>query len=116
MAEGRIVFRGGSRTSQALTPRPGKDTTAPKGQAPGLSVEDVLEDALGDGHKKALKLDLSRLKPPLAYFPDDPSNGGRRGHGVIAPTDANGQLDQASLDEWASKRASQGDIPHPLTQ
>jgi hypothetical protein len=61
-------------------------------------------------------IDVSRLKHPLAYFPDDPAKGGRRGHGVIAPVDANGEIDVAALENWASQRASQGDTPHPMTQ
>jgi len=59
---------------------------------------------------------VSLLRPPLAYFPDDVANGGRLGHGVIAPADPSGDVDQAILDEWASHRDSQHDEPHPLTQ
>ena len=116
MADGRIVFRGGTRTNQALTPRPGVDTAAPVGQTPGLSVENTLEAALGEGQKKAQKLDVTKLKWPLAFVPDDPARGGRDGHGVITPVDADGQVDLIKLNEWASKRAGQRDEPHPLTQ
>jgi hypothetical protein len=61
-------------------------------------------------------LDVSRLRPPLAYIPDDVGKGGTPGHGVITPVDASGKVDQAALDEWASCRNSQTDTPHPLTQ
>jgi hypothetical protein len=112
-----FVFRGGSRTNEGLTPRPVADTTPSAGQLPGLSVEDQLSDALGDRNRKAQKLDVSKLKPPLAYIADDPATGGRSGHGVITPVDAaTGQVDIAALEEWASQRASQQDTPHPLTQ
>jgi len=113
----RIVFRGGSRTNQALTPRRGSDTAAPAGLTPGLSVEDTLKDALDSGNKKAQKLDLSKLRWPLAYFPDNPeAEGARRGHGVITPVDDKGRVDLVALEEWASCRLSQADTPHPLTQ
>jgi hypothetical protein len=89
----------------------------PAGLFPGLSVEDELGDAIDDRNKKAQKLDLSKLQPPLAYFPDDPMvEGGRIGHGVIAPVSENGGVDVAALAEWASCRQSQGDTPHLLTQ
>jgi len=47
-------------------------------------------------------------------FPDDPVKGGQSGHGVIAPLDADGELDRAMLDGWASYRGS--GRRHPLTQ
>jgi hypothetical protein len=47
MANPRIVYRFGSATDDALTPR-AKDTEAPAGQTPGLSVEVVGPTA---GHK-----------------------------------------------------------------
>lgn len=112
MGEGKIVYRGGSRTNQALTPRPGADTTAPEGQTPGLSV---FESMSGE-RKKAQKLDVSRLRPPLAYVADDVTKGGIPGHGVIVPVDADGNVDQTALDEWASHREQQTDVPHPFTQ
>lgn len=100
-----------------LTPRPGTDTKARAGLTPGLSVNDTLEAALDDKNKKAQKLDLSRLQPPLKYFPDNPeAEGAEEGHGVIAPVDADCRVDQAVLDEWASHRETQGDTPHRLTQ
>jgi hypothetical protein len=112
-----IVFRGGSRTNSMLTPRAARDTIAPAGLTPGLSVEDVLEDALEDGNKKAQKLDLAKLKLPLAYFPDNPAvENARKGHGVITPVNAEGQVDFNALQEWALARGSQSDTPHPLTQ
>lgn len=117
MENKKIVFRGGSRTNSNLTPRPDSDTRATAGLFPGLSVEDALEDALDGGNKKAQKLDLARLRLPLVYFPDDPSvEGGRRGHGVITPVNSQGQVDLVVLEEWASQRTSQRDVPHQLTQ
>ncbi len=117
MEKRKIVFRGGSRTNQALTPRPSADTVAPPGLTPGLSVEDALEAAADHAKKKAQKLDVSKLKLPLAYFPDNPEvEGGRSGHGVIVPVDDEGRVDLVALQEWASCRLSQGDTPHPLTQ
>jgi hypothetical protein len=66
---------------------------------------------------KAQRIDLSKLRLPLKYFPDDLSvQGGRPGHGVIAPVDEAGRVDDAALEEWASSRATQGDTPHRLTQ
>ena len=80
-------------------------------------MNDTLEAALADKNKKAQKLDLSRVRAPLKYFPDDPEEeGAEEGHGVIAPVDADGGVDQAALDEWASHRETQGDTPHRLTQ
>src|SRR2546430_12160439 len=98
MDQPQIVFRGGSRTNQMLTPRPGIDTVAPEGLTPGLSVEETLQDALEERNKKAQKIDRSKLKPPLAYFADDANvKGGRLGHGVITPVDATGRVDHAAL-------------------
>src|SRR4051794_15773772 len=108
---GKVVFRGGSATNQALTPRPARDTVGGPGQNPGLSVEDAAPI-----NRKAQKIDVSRLRSPLAYFPDDSAQGGRQGHGVIAPADPSGNVDQAALDEWASHRDSKQDEPHPMTQ
>lgn len=95
MGDGKIGYRRGSRTNQALTPRPGADTVAPEGQTPGLSVY----DSMSGERKKAQKLDVSRLRPPLAYVADDVTKGRIPGHGVIVPVDANGRVDQAALDE-----------------
>jgi hypothetical protein len=111
MGIGKVVFRGGSATNQALTPRPGRDTVAPSGQQPGLSVEDAMPAA---GKAQGIAVDL--LKPPLMYFPDDFAKGGTQGHGVIAPTDGSGNVDQTALEEWASCRETQQDAAHPLTQ
>src|SRR5579859_4754864 len=103
MSGKRMVYRGGSRTNQALTPRAGVDTVAPNGLTPGLSVEDKLEDALGEKNRKAQRLDLEKLKRPLIYVPDNPGiEGGRSGHGVITPVDDQGRVDHAVLEEWAN--------------
>jgi hypothetical protein len=115
--KGTICFRVGSRTNQALTPRPGADTVAAAGLTPGLSVEAQLEDALSSENRKAQKIDLTRLRLPLAYFPDPVGvEGARPGHGVIAPVGDEGLVDMAVLLEWASCRQSQAETPHPLTQ
>ncbi len=102
MGNASVVFRLGSVRDDALTPRPGKDTSAVTGQKPGLSV--FLEYPLD---RRAQKIEVSRLAGSgLRYFPDDPTKGGESNHGVIAPEDAFGEVDQALLDEWASYRGS----------
>jgi hypothetical protein len=111
MGTRRFVFRRGSATNQALTPRQKIDTVARPGSAGGLSVTDELK-----GVDKAQRIDVDRLKAPLRYFPDDISAGGEAGHGVIAPANVTGDVDQAALDQWASCRQSQQDQTHPLTQ
>lgn len=106
-----IVYRLGSATDDALTPRL-KDTTAGPGQKPGLSVE---RDGPGPGLKPQ-KIDVSLLeKNGLGLFEDDPLQGGRVGHGVIAPVDVRGEVDVTRLQEWASWRQT-GKRHHPLTQ
>jgi hypothetical protein len=63
-----IVYRLGSATDDALTPR-SKDIRAPPGQKPGLSVE---RDGPMLG-QKAQKIDVTLLeKSGLALFEDDP--------------------------------------------
>ena len=99
----RVIYRLGSATDDALTPRPGKDTTATVGQQPGLSV---WESGPKPG-QKAQKIDPSLLTTGgLAYFPDDPATGGQAGHGVIALVNAVGRVDQVLLEEWASYRGT----------
>lgn len=44
------------------------------------------------------------LSPPLKPIPDDPDQGGTAGHFAIAPVDQAGEVDQISLEEWASYR------------
>ena len=57
--------------------------------------------------QKAQKIDVALLNETgLSFFPDDPSVGGREGHGVIAPVNAAGEVDLAMLQEWASYRGS----------
>ena len=81
MAKAAIVYRYGSATDDALTPRPEKDTSAPQGQRPGLSVWEKLPANGG----KVQKIEVAALiARGLAYLPDDAS-GGLEGHGVIAP-------------------------------
>ncbi|MGD0542640.1 MAG: hypothetical protein ABSB33_14090 [Tepidisphaeraceae bacterium] len=102
MATARTVYRLGSATDDALTPRV-KDIETLPGQKPGLSVEVV---GPGPG-QKAQKVDVTVLaENGLAFFVDDPSSGGREGHGVISPVDASGKVDQALLKEWASYRGT----------
>jgi len=105
-----LVYRSGTRTVANFTPRPGRDTVARSGQAPGLSTSLPHELAPGD---KVQVLDLSLLQGPLRAFADDPSEGGTPGHVTIAPVDANGNIDQALLEEWADARAT--GATHPLT-
>ena len=94
MAKAAIVYRCGSATDDALTPRPGKDTVAPHGQRPGLSV---YEDLPADG-RKAQMIDVTALASGLAYLPDDPQSG-LAGHGVITPVTASGAVDSAALED-----------------
>jgi hypothetical protein len=103
MGNARIVYRLGSATDDALTPR-AKDTQSFQGQKPGLSVEAAGPPASG---QKAQKIDLTLLEHSgLGFFPDDPASGGREGHGVIVPVDSAGNVDQALLEEWASWRGT----------
>jgi hypothetical protein len=109
-AEG-FILRRGARTVKNLTPRLGKDTTPQPGQVPGLSANEAVELAVGE---KAQKIDLSRLKFPLAAIPDDPSQGGESGHITITVLDSTGNVDQKLLEEWATAREQNS--THPLTQ
>ena len=106
-----IVYRTGALTRDNFTPRPGRDTQSRPGQEPGLSTFQSLE---AGSARKAQKLDLARLKPPLQGFPDDPALGGTPGHVSIAPADAAGKVDQTLLDKWAAARGMEQ--THPLTQ
>ncbi len=111
MEEVVIVYRRGSLTGDNFTPRPGKDTAGGPGQTPGLST--FLAVVLSP-KQKAQAIDLDLLRPPLAAIHDDPETGGVEGHVAIVPVDANGQIDQQRLDEWASFRET-GRV-HPFTQ
>lgn len=62
---------------------------------------------------KGHRIDLSRLRPPLRAFDDDPKEGGNEGHVAIAPVDESGAIDQPLLESWAACRDQEGE--HPLT-
>jgi hypothetical protein len=91
-----LVYRGGSKTPQNLTPRPGIDRT-------GLSTFNDLGKAVKPGGK-AQVIDVSHLDPSLQavrdLFPP--------GHVSIRP------VDPTLMVEWASTRGT-GTI-HPFTQ
>jgi hypothetical protein len=102
MESDKIVYRLGSATNDALTPR-SQDLESHPGSYPGLSVD---ESPPPPG-RKAQKIDVALLaQSGLAFFPDDPSQGGSNGHGVIAPIDTNGRVDEAILREWAGCRGT----------
>jgi hypothetical protein len=63
--------------------------------------------------EKVQVIDLSLLQGPLQALADDPGEGGTPGHVAIVPVDADGNVDQALLEEWADARNA--DLPHPLT-
>jgi hypothetical protein len=106
-----IVYRRGRLTAKNFTPRPGADTIAKPGQAPGLSAFVTLTLAQGE---IAQEIDLALLQPPLQAIPDDPALGGTPGHVAITPCDASCAVDQQLLEAWAATR---GQLPpHPLTQ
>jgi hypothetical protein len=63
----KIVYRGGSRTPDNLTPRPGLDIQ-------GLSTFETLELTVQPGGK-AQVVDLSRLQAPLVGVADAPPPG-----------------------------------------
>lgn len=92
-----IVFRGGSRTADNLTPKAKDLAEFP----PGLSTFRTAEQAFGESNAKAQLLDLSRLKT-LQWIEDE------TGHVTIAPADAQ------ALAEWAATRGT--GVTHPLTQ
>jgi RHS repeat-associated protein len=91
-----MVYRGGSRTDDNLTPRPGRDT---QGEKRGLSTWDSLDKAARPG-EKAQVIDPSKLSRLETHRQAD-------GHVSIRPAT------QAELDAWAATRGSgQG---HPST-
>jgi hypothetical protein len=103
-----FVYRRGSLTARTFTPRPEIDTTGKPGTSPGLSTVETLETGI-KGHR----IDLSRLRPPLQAFADDPNEGGDVGHVAIVPVDETGAVDQQLLESWAAYRDQEGE--HPLT-
>lgn len=104
-----IAYRYGSRTSDNLTPRLGKDTIGRPGQSPGVSLYSTPQ-AKG----KSQRIDLTQLQLPLAAFPDSLGQGGSSGHFSIAPIDPSGAVDNNLLEQWALSRGS--GRTHPLTQ
>ena len=101
-----FVYRKGSDTDLAMTPRPDDDVSADLQQA-GLSTWRDLEAAIPPG-KKGQKIDLAKLDQALlGCFQDE------QGHVSIVPVDAGGNLDMMKLAEWAATRGS--GAPHPLT-
>ena len=106
----RFVYRFGSATDDALTPRQ-KDLVGEAGSNPGLSVE----RSMPPQRQKAHTLDLTRLQGTgLAFVPDDESLGGRAEHGVIAPVTEAGVVDDGLLKEWAACRGT--GVRHRFTQ
>ncbi len=93
------VYRGGSGTSQNLTPRLGSDTVGPKR---GLSTFQDLEKAATPG-KKAQAIDVSKLGPDVEAVLND-----ENGHVSIRPKN---DPDGAKLAAWADQRGSE----NPLT-
>jgi hypothetical protein len=106
---GHIVYRRGTRSSSALTPRPPPvegdpwktdDTTGPKR---GLSVYRSLDEVPAGTRTVAIDLDL--LVPPLALHQSG-------GHLAIVPK-IGAEIDDASLAAWAA--AKRADEPHAFT-
>lgn len=109
-----IVFRSGALTTDNFTPRLGKDTTEQVGRPPGLSTFKTLAALNLPPGNKAQQLDLDLLKSPLKPYPDDPALGGTIDHVAIAPTNAEGNINQGLLEEWAACRKTE--VCHRLTQ
>jgi hypothetical protein len=98
----KSVSRGGSRTPDNLTPRPGIDRQ-------GLSTFETLELTVRPGGK-AQVIDLSRLPAPLVGVSDAPPPG----HISIRPGPALTPEVLHSTAEWAASRGT--GILHPYTQ
>jgi hypothetical protein len=98
----KVVYRGGSRTPNNLTPRPGIDKQ-------GLSTFEALEQAVQPGGK-AQVIALSRLHPPLVAVPDAPPPG----HVSIRPGVALTPEVMRTTAEWASSRGTS--VTHQYTQ
>ena len=97
----KVVYRGGSRTPDNLTPRPGIDIQ-------GLSTFETLEFAVQPG-SKAQAIDVSRLPAPLVAVPDAPPPGHvsiRHGFELIP------EVLQVTA-EWAASRGT--GVTHPYT-
>ncbi len=109
-----IVFRSGAVTVDNFTPRLGKDTTEQAGKPPGLSTFKTMAALRLPPGNKVQRLDLDLLKSPLKPFPDEPVLGGTRDHVAIAPGDAEGNINQELLEEWAACRKTE--VCHRLTQ
>lgn len=98
----KIVYRGGSRTPDNLTPRPGIDIR-------GLSTFETLEFAVQPGGK-AQAINVSRLPVPLVAVPDAPPPG----HVSIRPGfELTPEVLQVT-PEWAASRGT--GVTHPYTQ
>jgi hypothetical protein len=91
---GNIVYRGGSRTLDNLTPRLGDLERDP----PGLSTWRNLADALKD-NKKAQVIDLNQLPPELLQTIEE------SGHVTITTQD------WESLIQWADLRSTEAENP-----
>src|SRR4051812_17890125 len=101
-----FVYRKGSDSLLAMTPRPDDDVSTDLQEA-GLSTWREFTAAVTPG-KKGQKIDLSKLDTAVfGCFQDDD------GHVSIVPVDAEGNLDMMKLAEWAATRGAQA--PHPLT-
>jgi hypothetical protein len=70
-----------------------------RGSNPGISVSRVPPPA----GQKAQKLELALLEGTgLTFLADDPADGGDESHGVIAPVNDAGRVDDQLLREWAN--------------
>lgn len=97
-----VVYRGGSRTPQNMTPRPNIDNQ-------GLSTFETLEQAVKPGDKAQI-IDLSLLQAPLVAVPDAPPEG----HVSIRPGAALTPAALRNTAEWAATRGTP--TIHPYTQ
>jgi len=95
-----LVFRSGSLTPAAMTPRP-KDTD-------GLSCYEDEALVPGTGKINVRVIDTERLPKALGCFHDG------AGHVSIAPRDENGALDAEALKQWAAARNASE--PHEFTR
>ena len=111
----KLIYRKGQKSLGNFTPRKGKDTVGLPGVKPGLSIEEDRQGIVLLPKERLQYIDLDLLTPSLAVISDDAAKpGGRAGHGVIAPVDEFGEVDQQLLEEWAASRGQ--DPPHVLTR